>query len=548
MADYKRIVSYIYQYNHQLKGNNVGFTRLEIRNGQCKIIVHVRVPNLQNMTVKVCTYCWYDGVIHGIILGDMNISGGVGEFKILTQAEDLCHTQYHLADMGGILVYISDNVFLGTEWDNRPIRFDVLLFDEERPADFYQRRNLNGGDLTEAVKETAIAAEMTLAISEEQSESVQQKESIQIENVVLEDQPGKEDSLQEFVEVNDSEEVHAADLSPENDVEQDEDLDSISNPLNIKRMERLDHKAHELFGNMLSNSVSASRKVLSEKEEETPVIVNPKTAIEYFTTFKSCESKEEYLELQQEIKNLHGRIEQLERVSMEWKIKEARIREQKLARLEAEKEKQQIEEELRRSFHIEKASDIYGDSESENELKVADYEEKTDNKTLEYEQEPLEKQETASEEEDEDDSMDDGGMIHPVVQRILTRYPAIEPFLDVEEGNCVRIEPQDIGIFPMENWILANNSFLLHGYYSYRHLIFFCKHVYNRHVYLLGIPGVNHSRERFMANMFGFSMFQPLTRVQGENVQAANRSMTGNPAYDEVQGGEFGYWCMEIVF
>lgn len=550
MADYKRIVSYIYQYNQQVKGNNVGFTRLETRNDQCKIIVHVRVPNLENTIVKIYTYCWYDGIIHGIHLGDMSISGGVGEFKILTEADNLCHTQYRLSDMGGILVYISDAMFMGTEWDDRPIRFDTLMIDTEKPVDFQQRRNLKGEEISEAVVEAASvkeeAEEVVAVLSEEDDqvvveEVVQEEESIDIEAAAilaepLEEQRGQED-LAEDVPFDTSQSMSAENVEA-------------SLPLSKKRMERLDQQAQELFGSMLKSNMFQPQAKESVEEEESPLVVDPLAALEYFTSFKSCESEQEYLEVLQEIDNLHSRIGQLERICREWRIKEARKKEIQLAKLEAEKEKRQIEEELRQSFHIENAKNLYDDNEEQSLVKLraaeneVEQEEDGDLENIkELEVKPLED----SIEDSMEDSMEEEEGLHPVVQRILSRYPMIEPFSDIEPGLCVRIEPQDIGIFPMENWILANNSFLLHGYYSYRHLIFFCKVAYGRPVYLLGIPGVNHSRERFMANMFGFSMFQPLTKV-GDNVQAANNSMKGNPAYDEEQGGEFGYWCMEIMF
>ena len=58
------------------------------------------------------------------------------------------------------------------------------------------------------------------------------------------------------------------------------------------------------------------------------------------------------------------------------------------------------------------------------------------------------------------------------IARIFSKMPGMYPFEDDEVIDCVKFEPQDIGVFPMEKWPLANNSFLLHGYYTYRHLIF----------------------------------------------------------------------------
>ncbi len=43
---------------------------------------------------------------------------------------------------------------------------------------------------------------------------------------------------------------------------------------------------------------------------------------------------------------------------------------------------------------------------------------------------------------------------------------------DYDNGcEILSIKPQDIGLLPREVWTYGNNSFLLHGYYNYRHLI-----------------------------------------------------------------------------
>ena len=113
----------------------------------------------------------------------------------------------------------------------------------------------------------------------------------------------------------------------------------------------------------------------------------------------------------------------------------------------------------------------------------------------------------------------------PVLETIIDQGMRMYPFEDDEIRACVRLEPQDIGRLPLQYWRLAGNSFLLHGYYSYRHLIMAQK---NDGTYILGIPGINYERENFMAQMFGFHKFKP--------VRAHARA-----------GGEFGYWYTELI-
>lgn len=110
------------------------------------------------------------------------------------------------------------------------------------------------------------------------------------------------------------------------------------------------------------------------------------------------------------------------------------------------------------------------------------------------------------------------------LEKIIDTGMRMYPFEDDQITACIRLEPQDIGLLPMQYWRLASNSFMLHGYYSYRHLIM--ARVRNGK-FIFGVPGVNYERERFIAHMFGFDKFKP--------VRAA-----------KISGNEFGYWYMEL--
>lgn len=111
-------------------------------------------------------------------------------------------------------------------------------------------------------------------------------------------------------------------------------------------------------------------------------------------------------------------------------------------------------------------------------------------------------------------------------EEILKKFPVMNPFFDKEVAASVRIEPKDLGNLPMEHWYLANNSFLLHGYYYYRHLLFLKICNQQEYMYAIAVPGNNDYRENFMANMFGFEQFKVVQ----------NRNNAG-----------FGYWWRQIV-
>lgn len=100
--------------------------------------------------------------------------------------------------------------------------------------------------------------------------------------------------------------------------------------------------------------------------------------------------------------------------------------------------------------------------------------------------------------------------------KMMENCPGMYPFEDDSIEACVRLEPQDIGMMPIDCWAYGSNSFLLHGYYSYRHLILARVKPGKAagRKYILGVPGTRHSRESFMANMFGFREFKPIREGQ----------------------------------
>lgn len=125
---------------------------------------------------------------------------------------------------------------------------------------------------------------------------------------------------------------------------------------------------------------------------------------------------------------------------------------------------------------------------------------------------------------DSKETLETGRDLSPM-EKIIEQGMRMFPFDDDQMTACVRMEPQDIGMLPMKYWRLAGNSFLLHGYYSYRHLIMARR---NDGTFIFGIPGVDYERERFMARMFGFNQFKPV------------RASAIGP-------GQFGYWYMELA-
>lgn len=103
-------------------------------------------------------------------------------------------------------------------------------------------------------------------------------------------------------------------------------------------------------------------------------------------------------------------------------------------------------------------------------------------------------------------------------------YPHIAPFRD--DRKYLSVGPNDFVILPEKYFRMANNSFLLHGYYNYKHLVLKRLEYRGKTRYYIGVPGNFYDREKQVALMFGFESFESMEE----------------PACT----GDYGYYLMRI--
>ena len=133
MPDYTRLVSYIYNYEEGLKRNNVGYARVEARNGQCKCTLHITAPSLNEKQLKAYLFTRKDGNMKGILFGTFPIKNGTGDYKMITDSAHIMNSPYSITDMGGIVLYLTDNKFFATEWDDVQITKEMVSSLDEKP-------------------------------------------------------------------------------------------------------------------------------------------------------------------------------------------------------------------------------------------------------------------------------------------------------------------------------------------------------------------------------------------------------------------------------
>ena len=120
------------------------------------------------------------------------------------------------------------------------------------------------------------------------------------------------------------------------------------------------------------------------------------------------------------------------------------------------------------------------------------------------------------------------------VQDVESESGKLEDDLEKEAclgGKVRKIQLKDMLCLPRCEWRHANNSFLIHGYYNYHHLILTVRDDRLK----LGVPGVYHPQEEKAAESFGFPEFIPAEEL--------DLKLTDEEKNDREK---FGYWCRDI--
>ncbi len=409
LADYKRMVSYMYQYENGVKKKNVGFARVEAKDGQCKITLHMQLLGQLDSIFPTYLLQRKHTDLELIYLGDTVLKNQVMDSKLVTEEGNLMNSGYSLADMGGILLFLNDNVFFATEWDDKPIlasevlealkpkakREPKLTLEEELLVPKYK--------LPRGLKTIEQLPQNNSYLVKRESRSWMKPELRKVSNLqAKKSEPGVMDEAER----------------------------KKNNPMEAAAVER---------------SEISTAAVLEEVGEE--LALDPPMMQET-----------------SDIKTL----------------------------ISADIENDMTEEDKKGTTKADVTEDKGGDNA------------------------------TVSEEEQEKGDPE-------VAAMIFEKHPRIYPFEDNEILLCAKIEPKDIGLLPKELWALSNNSFLVHGYYCYHHLIFAKMKDRSGCRYILGVPGIYHNREKFMAKMFGFDGFKPIRRR-------------------ELRQGDFGYWYTSVCF
>ena len=630
MSDYRRLISYIYAYEGGVKGKNIGYAKVEIRGGQCRIQVNVKRVFVGSNETGV----YLLAPEAEILLGRIFIRGGAGEFRTQVNAENVEGSGISADQFYGLTIHDVTSTWRSytTVWEDAVAQTaEVQLADIT--SENMRRRDSSVEAISRALtmtalKRTAETGRNGLQAAEALKTEIEQEATGQLEiseELETEELEKQREGSEKEPEGGEALEVQSEEKTEERKQEEGEEFKVQSE----KVSEEPGGKVSEILGEKRSEEqIGEGTAVVSEKapedksqeggeefkaqsekqpeeqkkeEVEVQNLKNPEVPeepggepsgernLEKQEEILKTERGEEWAEQQQIKKILEMHLPVSAEIERELKREEERLEttapwEEDEKSSKNQEERGEISDALSGRMEAQPTPGLSGEpvSGSTDELVnrpphksfgktrnsaaaarlsrlknilqpgvlqslllqpeesqtappasirqgTAGQEVQSQTSGLKREQEtpypelenPAVLRELERQEAEENNRSD-------LWERFQRKYTRVLAFECDSGCEILSIKPQDIGLLPREIWVYGNNSFLLHGYYNYRHLILARLSDSGGKIrYLLGVPGHYFSNEKYMASMFGFPHFVLAKKQPDED-------------------GRFGYWYTDI--
>ena len=133
MSDYQRFVSYLYEYCNNEKSRNCGFVRTEVRNSQCKLEVHMKLPPYPFLPIfRVYVFVPTETQLTGIPIGTAHYQQGTVYGTFTISEKNIGGTPWNVNDLGGVLIQADSGQYFATAWKEIPVHPDSFSVFENK--------------------------------------------------------------------------------------------------------------------------------------------------------------------------------------------------------------------------------------------------------------------------------------------------------------------------------------------------------------------------------------------------------------------------------
>lgn len=223
MKGYQRFIAYVYEYKQGKKEKNCGFVKVEEKNQRFQMEVHLKCPGLlANLECEIYGFIREQGLMQGIRIGTAITNEGNIEYAMECDGKNMGEMGIDWHEFGGMILKIGEEVFWGTEWDDKRIR-------------------------PEYFKEFKKVAEAALRVEEKQTEELmQEKQNAEERQLEKEKEEIQENDIENKIIEDVCQEVQVNETQSEEIAENSEVKSEVEEPL-FHEMQTEEHDVENLF-------------------------------------------------------------------------------------------------------------------------------------------------------------------------------------------------------------------------------------------------------------------------------------------------------------
>lgn len=127
MQEYRRQIAYLYAYEHGVQMRSAGFVKVEEREGQCRLTIHLKSYCYPGEEAgKAYIYFYHQDRIVGIFLGELQNLAGVLKWEGTISANNVQNKGIRFVQTRGVWIRRPGGRNFVAEWDDGPV--DVSRF------------------------------------------------------------------------------------------------------------------------------------------------------------------------------------------------------------------------------------------------------------------------------------------------------------------------------------------------------------------------------------------------------------------------------------
>lgn len=133
VSEYRRFISYIYDYHDGKKRKNCGYVKVEIRNDICRMGVHMEAAAGAGREMQVYGFVRVDGKALGLRAGNAVRRGNAWELQLSTPAQNFAKSGYAIEDIKGVWLRSDQGGNFITVWDDEAVELDMFVTELPQP-------------------------------------------------------------------------------------------------------------------------------------------------------------------------------------------------------------------------------------------------------------------------------------------------------------------------------------------------------------------------------------------------------------------------------